>query len=235
MQIFLRFPKWKTKAVTLSYDDGTIYDDKLIEIMSRYGVKGTFNINAGMMSEKFFLRQNAEVLNNLYKSFGMEIAMHGYNHEYLTGCKGSDILKEYLDDKLYLEKYFDIVIRGGAYAFGVCNDEIVNTLKMLGVSYFRTTQDTNSFALPTDFMRINPTIKHTANNLFELLDRFILEDPNKSYRAEPLLFYLWGHSYEFENNGNWNVIEKFCEKISKTDNIWCATNSEIYDYCRQIR
>ena len=40
-----RFPGFKYKAVTLSYDDGTIYDKKLIEIMSKYGIRGTFNLS----------------------------------------------------------------------------------------------------------------------------------------------------------------------------------------------
>ena len=44
---YMRYPLGKTKAVTLSYDDGTRHDIKLIDIMTKYGIKGTFNINTG--------------------------------------------------------------------------------------------------------------------------------------------------------------------------------------------
>ena len=46
----------------------------------------------------------------------------------------------------------------------------------------------------------------------------------------PRLFYLWGHSVEFENDNNWNILNNFCEKISHKDDTWYATNMEIYEY-----
>ena len=47
---FLRWPGFKRKAITLSYDDAVIFDKRLIEIMDKYGLKGTFNINSGVFS-----------------------------------------------------------------------------------------------------------------------------------------------------------------------------------------
>ena len=44
------------------------------------------------------------------------------------------------------------------------------------------------------------------------------------------MFYLWGHSYEFEIDNNWNVIENFAKDMSGKDDIWYATNIEIVDY-----
>lgn len=46
----------------------------------------------------------------------------------------------------------------------------------------------------------------------------------------PYLFYLWGHSYEFEVYDNWNVIVKSAEYIGNRDDIRYATNIEIYEY-----
>ena len=45
--IFMRFPGGKSKALTLSYDDGVRQDRRLIEIMKKNGLKGTFNISSG--------------------------------------------------------------------------------------------------------------------------------------------------------------------------------------------
>ena len=44
------------------------------------------------------------------------------------------------------------------------------------------------------------------------------------------MFYLWGHSYEFDRQDNWHIIEEFCEYMGKREDIWYATNIEIYDY-----
>ena len=226
----MRFPNWKPKAMTLSYDDAVIFDEKLIGIMQKYGLKGTFNVNGGMMSDKFYRRMDETTALKLYKEFRMEVAMHGYGHAFLGGCTGADIIKEYYEDKVKLEETFGEIMRGGAYAFGIYNDEIVNVLKTLGVGYFRTTECSGNFELPADWLRWQPTCRHAAANLFELLDSFLAESPDKSYNAKPRLFYLFGHSYEFEDNDNWERIERFCAKTAQYNDIWHATNAEIYDY-----
>ncbi len=230
MQRFMRFPQFKTKAMTLSYDDAVIYDERLISIMLKYGLKGTFNVNGGLMSDKNYRRMNEKDAVRLYKQSKMEVAMHGYNHAYLHGSTGADIVKEFYDDKIKLEKTFGKVMRGGAYAYGVYNDEVVNVLRSLGLAYFRTTEKTYSFDIPKDWLRLKTTCRHADENLFELLKRFTTLNPNKSYNAEPLLFYMWGHSYEYEDQNNWDIIERFGKEVSCFNDIWHATNGEIYDY-----
>ena len=52
------------------------------------------------------------------------------------------------------------------------------------------------------------------------------------------LMYVWGHSYEFDDRDNWNVIEDFCAYMGGRSDIWYATNIEIIDYmerCRSLR
>jgi hypothetical protein len=44
------------------------------------------------------------------------------------------------------------------------------------------------------------------------------------------MFYVWGHSFEFDDDDNWNIIEDFAEFIGGRDDIWYATNIEIVDY-----
>ena len=41
---------------------------------------------------------------------------------------------------------------------------------------------------------------------------------------------MWGHAYEFDDNDNWNVIEDLAKYIGGRDDIWYATNIEIYEY-----
>ena len=58
----MRLKDGKQKVLTLSYDDGIVQDIRLIEIMNKYGLKGTFNINTGLylpedsVREKFYGR-----------------------------------------------------------------------------------------------------------------------------------------------------------------------------------
>ena len=47
-----------------------------------------------------------------------------------------------------------------------------------------------------------------------------------------MMFYLWGHSYEFEDANNWGLIEDFCKTVGNREDIWYATNIEIYDYVK---
>ena len=129
---------------------------------------------------------------------------------------------------------FGGLIRGLAYPFGTYSDTVVEALKATGVAYARTVVSTNDFSIPNDWLRLHPTCHHAAPNLDQLCDRFLQDSAPFGSR----LFYLWGHSYEFEAMDNWDVIERFCEKMGGRDDIWYATNIEIVDYvnaCRAIR
>lgn len=39
------------KAVTFSYDDGVTQDIRLVEILNRYGLKATFNLNSELLGK----------------------------------------------------------------------------------------------------------------------------------------------------------------------------------------
>ena len=51
--------------------------------------------------------------------------------------------------------------------------------------------------------------------------------PDKGVRLK--LLYVWGHSYEFDNDDNWPLIEEFCQAMGGQDDVWYATNIEIFD------
>ena len=43
---FMRFPEGKARAFTMSYDDGCVEDKRFSDIITPYGLKCTFNLNA---------------------------------------------------------------------------------------------------------------------------------------------------------------------------------------------
>jgi len=108
------------------------------------------------------------------------------------------------------------------------NHEIVETLKSLDMAYSRTVQSAGVFRLPDNFLEWHPTCHH-KDNLLERTEQF------KQYNYPLGIFYVWGHSYEFERVGNWDLIENFCSKIAGDAAIWYATNIEIYDYVTALR
>ena len=235
--MFLRFPEGKPKALTLSYDDGVREDIKLAEIINRYGIKCTFNhTNAENMSkeevEKYIILK------------GHEIAVHGANHRAEGLIRQIEGIEDVLSCRKNLESKFGIIIRGMAYPdsgirkimTGNKYENIKAYLKNLDIAYARTLgEDNNLFMLPEDWYAWMPTAHHVNPKLMEYIEEFLnIEFSEKMYISNryPRLFYLWGHSYEFEKENNWELLERICEKMSDKVDIWHATNMEIYNYVK---
>ena len=240
MNKYIRFPNFRLKALTLSYDDGVRQDKRLISIMQQYGLKGTFNINGGLFGDKYAGeekgRMTKEEAFDLYTSSGMEVAIHGYRHLSLAEVNKELALEDVITDRKTLESMFGNVIKGMAYANGSYNDEVVELLEKCGVYYSRTTVSTEKFDLPTDWLRLPATCHHNNPRLMELAQEFVEQKDQGYFWSKKLqLFYLWGHSYEFDHNDNWNVIEEFAKYIGGREDIWYATNGEIYEYLESAK
>ena len=236
---FLRFPEGKSKAVTLSYDDGVKDDIRLSQILSEHGMKGTFNVCSGQFGTGDKL--TAEEIKTYLLDRGHEVAVHGETHAAPGIARPSRGMIDVLHCRVSLENTFGRIIRGMAYPdSGITkmhkgNDRaaIRSYLSSAGIVYARTLGgDNNSFLLPEDFFAWMPTAKHTNPKLFEWCDEFLAADNDSGYiaRGYPLLFYVWGHSFEFPRDNNWDVIKRFCDKMGGRDDIWYATNIEIYEY-----
>lgn len=234
--MIMRFPGGLPKALTLSYDDGVEQDERLVEITNRYGIKGTFNLNSGAFAAEgttyepgtIHRRMSLSKVKEVYAKSNWEIAAHAYTHASLVGLPANIATEEISRDRKELEEIFGTFVRGFAYPYGAFDDNSVQILKNCGICYARTVHSTHDFHLPNDWLRLPATCHHADLQLMDLAKRFV---ETKNWR-DPMFFYLWGHSYEFEDRDNWDVIEKFCEYVSGRDDIWYATNIEVYDYCK---
>lgn len=230
-ETFMRFPNGLSKALTLSYDDGVEADKKLLALMAKYGLKGTFNLNSGVDGNGIHNRMSKEDTYKTFSNCKQEIALHGVKHLFLTKVSVPRGIDEVLNDRKALESTYGCIVNGMAYAYGAFNEEIKKYLALCGVNYARTTASTHSFDIPSDWLELNPTCHHNDKELMPLLESFISACPDKEIkRKDPLLFYLWGHSYEFDENNNWRVIEQFADKAAGRADVWYATNGEIYRY-----
>lgn len=233
------FKDGKRKALTLSYDDGTVHDRKLVQMMNRYGIRGTFNLNSGLFSQKDQKtingietdrsRIDAKEVKDLYK--GHEVASHTVNHPSLTAIPSNMGAAEVIKDRKNLEELTGELVRGFAYPYGTFNDTVEEILSACGIEYARTVVSTDSFELPQDFLEWHPTCHHDSPKLMELAKQFC-DGSDGNVR----LFYLWGHSYEFAQNDNWQMLEDFFQYITKAaESIWMATNIEILEYVKAFR
>ena len=231
------WPGNKKKAVTLSYDDGTLHDRRFIELLNKYGVKCTFNLVSGCFRDDYltvdpnetpieehrFLNVSKAEVAELYK--GHEVATHSLTHPNLTELSYDEVCHEINEDVKNLEKLTGEKIKGFAYPYGAYDDNVIKALKDCNIKYARTVNSTKEFTLPEDFLLWHPTAYHEHEDIMETVNRFLESD------EEGILFYLWGHSYEFYIGDKWGLIEDILKAFaSHADEIWFATNGEIYDY-----
>ena len=220
------FPEGKKRALTLSYDDGRDFDLRLARLFDLYGLKGTFHLNGGKLGRDRYL--SAEDVRLHFARH--EISCHSLTHPHINKIPTEELIYEMLEDRRVLEPLCGYPVRGMSYPNGIYNDAIVQALRVMGMQYSRTTVATNKFSLPEDFMQWHPTCHHTVENLFELLEKF-----RTSTRLSLPVFYVWGHSYEFDRDDNWELIERFCREAGGDPEVWYATNIEIYDYVMALR
>lgn len=219
------FKGGKRHAVTFSYDDGSVFDKRLIDIFNKYDIKGTFHLNSGLIGQG-----NRGDDFSIYA--GHEISCHGAEHAPLAKVPVSNVVNEILSDRVALEKVTGAPVRGLSYADGSYNDEVINALKACGIAYARTGNRTGFFTLPNDFLLWHPTCHH--KDAPEIAERFMQTYvPNPYFSG--LVLYIYGHSHEFDRDNNWELIEDVCRTVAHNDNIWYATNIEIYEYVTAAR
>lgn len=230
MKVYVCFPEGKAKVLTMSYDDGKPQDERLVPIFNKYGIKGTFNLNYGLMGpDREIPRLPAERIKELYR--GHEVATHTMTHPTIARCPLTEVAKEVLEDRIGLESLVGTLVRGHAYPNGSYSEEIKCLFRQMGIAYARVVETSGDFDLPKDFMEWKATCHHDDPTLMEKAE-FFAEFKKSQYLK---IMYVWGHSYEFDKNDNWDVIEGFCRYMGGRDDIWYATNIEIVDYMTAAR
>ena len=245
--LHMRFPGGKTKAVTFSYDDGVAQDLRLAALTERYGIRCTFNINSASVAQtpgggKLTYGQIKEQL----LARGHEIAIHGEYHLAPGTSRTLVGLRDALNCRLQLEQNLGMIIRGMAYpnsgvtrfTGGSDYETVRRYLQDIGVVYARSLAgDNDGFLLPEDWYRWIPTAHHDNPRVLDWAREFAEMPVNGLYidSRYPRLFYLWGHSYEFDTHDNWDHIEELCGILGGKEDVWYATNMEIWEYTNAFR
>ena len=225
----------KNKAITFSYDDGITQDIRLIELLNKYDLKCTFNLNSELLSKKGILLRNDKRISHYkihdsdvrYVYEGHEIAVHTLTHPNLTQCDEKEVIRQVECDRLNLSELAGYEVIGMAYPCGgVNNDERVADIikNHTGVKYSRTITTNDSFEIQENLYRFNPTVYHLDFEKMMSLGRDFIELKADTKK----IFYIWGHSYEMDYRPDyWIKLEEFFKLISGRDDIFYGTNKEV--------
>lgn len=226
----------KLKAITFSYDDGITQDKRLIEIFDKYGLKATFNINSELLGTSDGLVRNevtvahvkprACEVADIYKNH--EVAVHTLTHPRLTEiADDNEIIRQVEQDRIALSKMVGYDVCGMAYPCGGVNndDRVAQIIKEnTGVKYSRTITSSYSFDLQSNLYRFNPTVYHIERKKTEeLANAFLNLKTDK-----PQIFYIWGHSFEFDIDNSWGWFEDLCRELSGREDIFYGTNRQVF-------
>ena len=225
----------KNKIITFSYDDGVLQDIRLTELFRKYKLGATFNLNSSLLGNSNSLIRNGvkvdhtkvkpDEIKDVYKGF--EIAGHTMTHPFLPNMEEKDIIKEVEEDRKKLSELAGYEIVGFAYPGGGINynSHVSKIIKEnTNVKYARTTVETHNFDVQTNLYEFKPSVYHiNYDKMVELGKEFI-----NLKCEEKKIFYVWGHSYEFDAWNFWNKFEEFLKLISFRDDIDYLSNKEAF-------
>lgn len=225
----------KIKAVTFSYDDGVTQDIRLIELLNKYNLKCTFNLNSELLSKKGMLvRENQRIAHYKVHSSdvasvyeGHEVAVHTLCHPNLTQLEDNEVIRQVETDRLNLSELVKYEVVGMAYPCGGVNndDRVAELIKNnTGVKYSRTITSSYNFDIQENLYRFNPSVYHLEwEKMMQLGKQFV------DLKTEtPKIFYIWGHSYEMDYYPDyWIKLEEFFKLIANKDDIFYGTNKQI--------
>ena len=227
----------KLKAVTFSIDDGCESDKRIVEIFNKYGIKGTFNINSGLLNTELKIyNTEGEVVEVVPKIkayevkdtyAGHEVAVHTCTHPNLTRLEEKEIIYQIEEDRKTLSALVGYDVIGMAYPCGgINNDERVAAIikQNTPIAYSRTITSTYSFDLQDNLLQFHPTVYWVEDCLLEVVNKFLALKTDK-----PQLLYIWGHAFELDRGTHisYEKLEKLCSLLAGHKDVFFGTNKEV--------
>lgn len=225
------YPGGKTKAFNISYDDGVVQDVRFVQLLNRYGLKGTFNLNYGLLHSGFTWQHECGMtvrripekeIPEVYT--GHEVASHSYSHPYFDHMEETEILKELGADKYFLERLMGREVAGYATPFYYYSDLMAHCVRQCGFAYARISEESGDYSIPDDVYRWRGSKFHWDDDLEEFVEGFLETD------LELALCQLVGHSYDLDVMDRWEVMDRICSRVSGCQDVWPATHIELARY-----
>ncbi len=210
----------------------------MIELLNKYNLKATFNINSGSLGRNIIAtrkdsgrkvaryRIHADDVKYVYE--GHELAAHTLTHPRLTELEDAEVIRQVEQDRLQISDLAGYEVVGFAYPCSSPNhnDRVVTLIREnTGVKYARTVLPTDSFDPQEDLFQFKPHLHDVANmeRMEEVTRRFVEMETDK-----PQILYIWGHSYEMDfTDEKWTQLEQMFAYLANRDDIFYGTNKEI--------
>ena len=203
------------KIFILSFDDGTVYDKRFVELLNKYDIRATFNLNSGLENfvwnyeDRFPIRR--QVLDGTQEQYrGHEVASHSLHHHWLNTLTPPQLRREVEEDTAAIKALFGLSDIGFGVPFTACGEREVQIIRKF-VRYIRLSEFSDSFALPADPYHIPIHGLYNQPDIRQRIADFAKSDLPVS------LFVLAGHSYEFEVLDHWEYIEELLRYIRSFD------------------
>lgn len=229
------YPGGRDKAFSLSYDDGTLQDVRLVGLLNHYGLKGTFNLNSGLMEQEFewthpcgltVKRLSQQQAADLYH--GHEIASHTRTHPYMQSLGREELLRELREDKQALERLFHKPVNGFAVPFDYYSDRIEQCVRECGFAYARISEESGTYQPDTDYYRWRAGIFHLDPALMEFVEGFLHTN------EELALCQIAGHAYDIDAENLWGTLEEIFCRVSRDASVCSMTTDELIGYLRAM-
>lgn len=234
----------KDPIIITSWDDGDPYTSKLLELLDKYSLKGTFFIP--IMYKKCGVDE--KTIN--YISRNHEIGSHTMTHRKLQTLDNSEIKWELEHSKKTLEKIIDKPVETFSYPWGLCNNKIVNYVRECGYQYARTVEkfqivpSSDNYKIGTTIqarnIKISDYICRDSLNILKNIPHIFLKPSKfmnwvelaKLYFEKSIehkgIFHLWGHAWEIEELKIWAELENLFLYISNKKDVKYCTINEAY-------
>ena len=226
----------KKKAITLSYDDGVTQDIRLIELLNKYGLKCTFNLNSERLGTNKILHPEGPRISHdkihpndvrtVYE--GHEIAVHTLNHPMLPTLDDDEVIRQVEQDRLNLSELTGYEVVGMAYPGGGVNHDgrVADLVKdHTGVQYARTIISNASFAPQADLYRFQPSVYHLDFAEMMELGRKLMLWREKQSQGRP-----FRKKYSGVTSRVRNISSLKYTKCSARPSIRCMVSSMVWDW-----
>lgn len=230
------YPGGKRKAFNITYDDGVLQDVRFVELLNRYNLKGTFNLNSELMRTEFawmhpcgmeVKRLPPAVVCGLYA--GHEIASHTLTHPYMYELPEWEIMWQMQEDKRNLEALFGVEVKGFAVPFDYYSQLIARCAENSGFEYARMSEFSGSYAPCDQWYYWKTGVYHIEDNLTDFAAGFLRTD------QELAVCQIVGHSYDLDAENLWGTMELICAAVSRDPEVWPCTNLELVRYLKAMQ
>lgn len=225
---------YKNLVVTTSWDDGSVSDIKLSNLLEKYSLKATFYIT------KSYLYLERPLTSREIIELGKkhEIGAHTLTHPDLDKISTKHANDEILGSKEYIENLLGRDVKMFCYPRGRYNNEIIRIVKKAGFIGARTCNH-GDFDMPKDPYKWQITL-HASNGsprltfkIWRINHLSIRSLRDWEVRAMELfdlgfkkggVYHLWGHASEIEKKDEWDKLERVFKYISNREGVKYMTN-----------